>query len=386
MMKKIVPQFILITLILAGCSQLIDGLPKPSDFGIPTYVLSDPALVELEVAQTVAAIQTQSSAETQAVPVVTAEPYQVVFATAIPTLEQVPIDEQKPVDIALLLGVLSVQDGTEIFPTEAFDRIWRVRNAGETTWNSDYALVFVSGEAMGAPEEIPLSTQVAPGEMVDIRLHLTAPEELGEISALWALQNPAGETIGMGGDGKGQLSVTIEVVENPISSPFRQVMRFYQGFSQAEWYDQNGNSLCEADGNVGPAGFVYRENNPHFQNGIVENEPALVMIPAEGPDGFIAGKFPPFNVRAGDYFVARVGCLVEGTLCDVTFKLAYQIVGEEEITVYTEIRNTANDQWVEIRKNLTQISGQEVQFLLIVENNQLSKGDFAAWFAPAILR
>ena len=137
---------------------------------------------------------------------------------------------------------------------------------------------------------------------------------------------------------------------------------------------------------MGAYGLVYRDNAPEIQNGVIENEPSLVMIPAEGEEGFIAGKYPPFTVKAGDYFVTYIGCLDKGSLCDVTFRLDYQVVGEEEVQTFGEWRQTHTGRWEEIRKNLTQLDGLEVQFILVVENNGLSKDDYAVWFVPAIYR
>ena len=385
-MKKILFVLISISLLLSACEPLELMLPKPSSFGIPTYPSMDETEVHMGIEQTAAVMLTQSAFSTKLA--FSPTPKNTITNTPEPSLTPAPTEAitPKPKDIALLLGVISIQDGTEVFPEESFDRVWRIRNVGETDWNSDYSLVFVSGAQMGSPRSIPIGVDIRPGDMVDVHLHLTAPENLGEYSAVWMLRNPEGAVIGMGGEGDVARTISIKVVENPLNSGFRQAFQFYKNFSKAEWYDQNGVALCEADGNIGAYGLVYRDNAPLFQNDIQENEPTLVMIPAEGEEGFIAGKFPPFIVHVGDYFVSQVACLAKGTLCDVTFKVAYQVVGEDEIIIITEVHQTANGEWTEIRKNLTHIAGQEVQFILIVENNQLSKGDFAAWFVPAIYR
>ncbi|MCD6474971.1 MAG: hypothetical protein J7K85_01745 [Anaerolineaceae bacterium] len=385
-MKKLQFVLISISLLFSACEPLALTLPRPSLFGIPTYPSMDKTEVHMGIEQTAAVMLTQSAFSTQLA--FSPTPKNDIVNTPEPLPTPAPTEgiTQKPKDIALLLGVISIQDGTEVFPEEGFDKIWRIRNVGETDWNSDYSLVFVSGDQMGAPRSIPIGLAVRPGDMVDVRLHLTAPENLGEYNAVWMLRSPEGELIGMGSEGEEALTISITVIKNPLHSGFRQALQFYKNFSKAEWYDQNGVALCEADGNIGAYGYVYRDNAPLFQNDIQENEPALVMIPAEGEEGFIAGKFSPFIVNAGDYFVSRVACLAKGTLCDVTFKVAYQVVGEDEITIITEVHQTANGEWTEIRKNLTYIAGSEVQFILIVENNQLSKGDFAAWFVPAIYR
>ncbi|NSW52082.1 MAG: hypothetical protein HPY85_06225 [Anaerolineae bacterium] len=359
----------------------------PASCGLMPNGTVDPgATVEAAVQQT-AAVQLTAFAETAAWAVPGTTPTPVVVQTATPP-EQTPPPTEVPVlrDIALLFGVVSVGAETEVFPGERFDVIWRIRNVGETDWNGDYSLVIVSGDPMGAPERIPLRTAVAIGEIIELRLKLTAPEALGSHTALWLLENDQGKTFGLDDAGQLPLQVDIAVIENPLRSAQNQVFRFYEGFTTAQWVSQQGSALCEAEGDIGTYGLVYRDNQPEIQNGVIENEPSLVMIPAEGEDGFIAGIFPPFKVKAGDYFVTFIGCLHKGTFCDVTFRLDYLTVGEDQPHTFAEWEQTHTGQWIEVRKNLTQLDGMEVQFILVVENNGASLGDYAVWFVPAIYR
>lgn len=372
---------IILTILILTCTVSCDQ--------IPTYPINQDAEIEAAIIQTAVIQMTDLAYEPESFATVTVMPEDRIETEAIQdTATPIPEDTPIPVyrDIALLHGAVSMGEGTAVFPGERFDVIWRIRNVGETTWTGDYQLVLVSGDAMGVPKTIPLLTQVEIGEIIEVRLKLTAPEVLGDYTALWLFENADGELFGVDDAGEKPLEVGISVIDNPIHSAYRQIFKFYENFSTADWYTQNGIALCEAAGNVGEFGLVYRDNAPVIQAGVVENEPSIVMIPAEGAEGYIAGKYPPFEVKAGDYFVTFIGCLDKGTLCDVTFRLDYQVVGAEEVLTFAEWRQTHTGKWEEIRKNLTKLDGLEVQFILVVENNGYARGDYAVWFVPAIYR
>jgi hypothetical protein len=83
----------------------------------------------------------------------------------------------------------SVADGTVFAPGEAFTITWRLKNAGTSTWTPAYLFRFYSGNAFGAPEEILLGQEVAPGETVDITLSMEAPTTLGDYRSDWVMSN-----------------------------------------------------------------------------------------------------------------------------------------------------------------------------------------------------
>jgi hypothetical protein len=81
----------------------------------------------------------------------------------------------------------SVADGTVFTPGETFSITWRLRNVGTSTWTAAYLFRFYSGNAFGAPEEILLGQEVAPGETVDIPIAMTAPTTPGEYRSDWVM-------------------------------------------------------------------------------------------------------------------------------------------------------------------------------------------------------
>ena len=103
-------------------------------------------------------------------------------------------------------------DGSAFAPSTAFTKTWRLKNIGTCTWNSAYLLVFSSGNAMGGPASQPLTTgTVAPGQMVDISVNLTAPAAYGHYRGYWKLQNPSGVKFGLGAQAASAFYVDINV-------------------------------------------------------------------------------------------------------------------------------------------------------------------------------
>jgi len=96
-------------------------------------------------------------------------------------------------DEAEFLEDVTVPDGTVFTPGETFTKTWRVQNSGSCTWTSEYQLAFSEGDAMSVSSPLPLTTtDIAPGETLDISLEMTAPGTPGDYSSLWRLVSPDG--------------------------------------------------------------------------------------------------------------------------------------------------------------------------------------------------
>lgn len=101
-------------------------------------------------------------------------------------------DEPAGTDLASFVADVTIEDGSKIPAGTVFIKTWRVRNAGTTTWNTDYTLRFTGDDQMGAPDAVPLSRRVAPGELVELSVDLTAPNAAGRHRSTWKLHNAQG--------------------------------------------------------------------------------------------------------------------------------------------------------------------------------------------------
>jgi hypothetical protein len=105
-------------------------------------------------------------------------------------------------------------------PGDAFSKTWRLVNTGSCTWTPAYAVVWFSGETLGAATTRNLSASVPPQQAVDITVDMTAPGAPGVYQSNWKLQNAAGALFGIGPNGDAPFWVRISVSQpnTPVAS------------------------------------------------------------------------------------------------------------------------------------------------------------------------
>lgn len=101
-------------------------------------------------------------------------------------------------DKAIFRADVSIPDNTVVQAGGTFTKTWKLQNIGSCTWDTGYGVEFFDGDQLGAPETIPMTTTIAPGEDVDISLPMVAPVEPGEYRGEWKLRNPDGFLFGIG--------------------------------------------------------------------------------------------------------------------------------------------------------------------------------------------
>lgn len=117
-------------------------------------------------------------------------------ATPVPTLAlwTAPVRTAEALtDRAILVEDVTIPEGMNVQPGENFIKTWRLQNAGTSTWNASYQLVFISGDPMGGPDRVALTGQVPPGGQLDISVYLTAPSQPGRYRGVWQMVNSANE-------------------------------------------------------------------------------------------------------------------------------------------------------------------------------------------------
>ena len=123
----------------------------------------------------------------------------------------VPEPPSACIDRAAFVSDVTIPDNSYILAGNSFVKTWRLRNTGTCTWTADYALVFADGHKMGGPDLVPLPGPVAPGEIVDLSVTLTAPVSNGTYEGKWQLRNADGHRFGTGEKADGVFWVRIIV-------------------------------------------------------------------------------------------------------------------------------------------------------------------------------
>ena len=174
-----------------------------------TLSIEDSAATAVALTQTAHAIALGSLAPDTETPGPTAT------LTAEPTSTNTPVPSPTPFcDRASFISE-SIPDGMDFEPDTPFTKSWRLQNAGNCTWTTEYSLVFDHGELMSALTIVPLSGNVAPGQEVDVEVDMVSPSTEGTYTGHWMLRNNAGVLFGLGSNANLTFWVEIDVVEPP---------------------------------------------------------------------------------------------------------------------------------------------------------------------------
>ena len=138
--------------------------------------------IETSIAMTIAALPAGKPANP---PVVVINPT-ATLPPSTPQDTQTPSPTPLPCNWAKLVSE-TVADGTSININTNFNKSWRIKNIGICTWNTNYRIVFYSGNNLGGPTTKHFSKNVAPGETIDLVLSLKAPGTAGTYKGYWHL-------------------------------------------------------------------------------------------------------------------------------------------------------------------------------------------------------
>jgi hypothetical protein len=182
-------------LVLAACrSTAGEATPTTSPEAVLTAAAQTAEARLTELAQPSA---TSTLTATPAVTLLPATATPTLSTTLTPATGTVPALTQPPSgvsgDRAEYWADITIPDGTNFGPGEAFTKTWRLINTGTTTWTPEYSLAFFGGVQMAGPPSVNLTTSVAPGDTVDISVDLVSPEISGNYRGFWKMRNAAGE-------------------------------------------------------------------------------------------------------------------------------------------------------------------------------------------------
>ena len=174
---------------------------------------------------------------------------------------------------------------------------------------------------MGGHNLMPLPTEVAPGQTIDLAMNFTAPLLEGSYRGNWQIHNDKGEIFGTTTTANRPFWVSIQVKAPP---PFGTVYDFVSNACSAQWFSSAGTLKCPGENND-INGFVLKQAISKLEDGTTIPKPSLLTVPQNTFNGYIRGVYPSFKVKSGDHFQAIVNCENGATSCGVLFRVDYQL-------------------------------------------------------------
>ncbi len=98
-------------------------------------------------------------------------------------------------DVAAFVSDVTIPDNMEMEPGTAFSKIWRLKNVGTCTWNSNYLVHWITGTTMSQQPAYLILNQgqhIEPGETLDIAVGMTAPMQNGSYVSYWGIKGRYG--------------------------------------------------------------------------------------------------------------------------------------------------------------------------------------------------
>lgn len=245
-------------------------------------------------------------------------------------------------------------------------------------------MYFSSGNAMSAPASVNLPGSVKPGQTIDVSVSMVAPANTGSFSGNWMLKAGNGEVFGVGSAGNVPMTVSINVKSLPTPKDKEIVYDFVGNYCQAQWRTNAGTIGCPSAGLSTSNGSITRTYAPVLSNGVVDDEGAIITVPAKGGDGMIRGQYPKMLIHSGDYFAAMLFCPKGAANCNVTYKLSYQESGSTALNELGSWPYKLSDGYIKVDVDLSALDGKEVIFYLTVVSGGDSTDDYANWMAVRI--
>jgi len=281
-------------------------------------------------------------------------------------------------DQAQFVSDLTAPDGSSFPPGTAFTKTWRLKNIGSCTWTTSYKVVFSSGDQMGAPASVNMPVNVAPGQMVDVSVKMTAPTASGHYKGLWKISNASSVQFGIGSSATDAFWVDINVIDNKAV-----IYDFVANAQYAQWKSGAGVLPFPVSGGD-DRGYAYTITNPHLEDDSLDASPGLMTVPQNKAYGYIQGTYPEIEIKKGDQLQTLVNCEFAATSCYATFRIDYLSNGTQaSLWSWNE---KYDGKFYRKTISLDALAGKKVKFIFMVLAGTSANGDRAIWGSPRLMR
>lgn len=277
------------------------------------------------------------------------------------TPEYADFDNTNCVDEFTYVSDITVPDGMTITPNTIFTKTWYIRNSGTCMWNSNYKIVYNSGDEVGRSKSFPLlqpGNYIRPGESTVVSVELLAPNNINtSYSTVWALESDTGIRFGSGPAKNVYLSSSFKVDSSFVVS---------QNFGSLVCSDDFGYFICGLNNKNSERGMVYYDETPMTEAGRYLGSPGIAVMPPKGENTTVRFEFGPLRFPRGANFYTNFCCRPETPTCDVQIRLYARETGYGERLVQ-EIREWNDGFMGEWKFKLDDIEVFDQDFTYIIE-------------------
>ncbi len=281
------------------------------------------------------------------------------------TPEYADFDNTNCVDEFAYVSDITIPDGMSITPHTLFTKTWYIRNTGTCMWNSNYKIVYHTGDEVGRAKEFPLlkpGNYIRPGESTAVSVEMIAPAEVGQVyTTSWALESDNGVRFGSGPAKNIYLSSSFRIDNSFVVA---------QNFGSLVCSDDYGYFTCGARNNDSGRGLVYYDETPMTEAGRYLGSPGIAVMPPKGENTTVRFEFGPLRFPRGSYFYTNFCCRPETPTCNVQIRLYARETGYGERLVQ-EI-NEWNDgfmgEW-ELKLDDIEVFDQDFTYIVEVQAN-----------------
>jgi len=227
---------------------------------------------------------------------------------------------------------------------------------------------------------MPLPTEVAPGQTIDLAMNFKAPLTPGIYRGNWQIQNDKGEIFGTTATANRPFWVAVRVQTAALTGT---AYDFVAKACSAQWFSGAGNLNCPSTNND-MKGFVLRQSISRLEDGTTVNRPALLTAPQNVFNGYIRGVYPSFRVQPGDRLQAIVSCEGDASSCSVLFRVDYQL-SNGIVHEFWALGKQYDGNYFSVDLDLNPLAGQDVRFVFTILSSGPATGDRALWVEPRIV-
>nr|CAG4638034.1 EOG090X0CQ9 [Chydorus sphaericus] len=94
-----------------------------------------------------------------------------------------------------LIQDVTIGEGESVPPRTDFIKTWKVSNSGDDQWPEGSQLVFTGGVNLSRQNTVPVMA-LNPGEVCDISVDMSSPEQPGMYESKWRMVTPSGSYFG----------------------------------------------------------------------------------------------------------------------------------------------------------------------------------------------